>query len=735
MIIKTDTDEVRKYGEITEYKTSIDPEDIGYITTLLSSNLYSAPCASFLREIVSNAWDSHVEAGTTDTPILVVIKQHNYPERYDVTIRDFGTGIAPERFQELYCNIGKSTKRQTNAYIGGFGIGHFSMMAVSNSAYINSYYNGKVYKYCMVKQGNSITTNLMETEDTDEKNGLEISVNGIKIDYMDFTRALAQLMFFPNIYISGDFSDFNERKTKLFNNYAVYAWRSSISSNGGILLGNVLYPLNVTFDELKYKNFISALRYQAFALRFDIGELSITPNREQIIYTKDTLDKIKRKIDKILDEIKERVPGAFNSNTDDIKELYTRAADIQYYVPFVDKIITQSQLLELNGDDKDLLVPVTRFMTLPKYKGKSAEGYRNVLVSIMKHYLPNYMGLVYSSQLSDSKFKWSKTNATNLCGKKMLIIKNCDVLSGNKRKFIIEHFDGYSIFKEFNLNTFLDCVLPLGGRNLPDYVYIGTEVYIWACVNVFEYFDFDTSKEYSEFVEKQKELRKVEGPKIKRTILHVYTKFHWNLTREFTDINVLKKWLIDTYGHGGIVLVKAKEDNRIIDVLTTLNYCVLGLSQEAFPLVKSLNLSNFVSKEKVLSTNKTLCQAYTAHICDMDKINWSYFNENLVTKEINNKIQELKKACGKFTVGQLELVCPYPDPYTEYLCDIVKTITDKVIATNAEFNIQKYFYGGYDSFKHEIVAYLLLKTKSYRIPYCLYKEIKNNKIISTLCKK
>jgi HSP90 family molecular chaperone len=122
--------------------------------------LYSDPEQSFIREIVSNAWDSHVEAGTTDTPVIIKFNTQNYNK--SITIRDYGTGLSPERFAEVYCNIGSSTKRDSNDFIGGFGIGKYSSLACSNTVYITSYYNNIAYYYVMIKSGNSITTNLLK---------------------------------------------------------------------------------------------------------------------------------------------------------------------------------------------------------------------------------------------------------------------------------------------------------------------------------------------------------------------------------------------------------------------------------------------------------------------------------------------------------------------------------------------------------------------------------------------
>lgn len=121
MIISQEQSQATVIGEIQNNRVGIDVNNINFITSLLTSNLYSLPIESFLRETIANAWDSQVEANNTNTPILVRITKIEDTDDATISIRDYGTGLSPQRFNEIYKNIGSSTKRDSNNYIGALG--------------------------------------------------------------------------------------------------------------------------------------------------------------------------------------------------------------------------------------------------------------------------------------------------------------------------------------------------------------------------------------------------------------------------------------------------------------------------------------------------------------------------------------------------------------------------------------------------------------------------------------
>ena len=194
------TPEAQVYGDIASNRVSIDVKNLDFITQILSSNLYSKPLNSFLREIVSNAVDSHKEAGTTDPIILDIGKANG---KYYIRVQDFGTGISRERFNAIYKFIGSSTKRDSDEFIGSFGLGKFSALSVSDSCTITSVYNGEKVKYLMYKDGMAINIDEVSSEPTKDRNGVEVYVQpNVEIDYSRLKSCLQDLAFFDNVYIN-----------------------------------------------------------------------------------------------------------------------------------------------------------------------------------------------------------------------------------------------------------------------------------------------------------------------------------------------------------------------------------------------------------------------------------------------------------------------------------------------------------------------------------------------------
>ena len=142
MIIEQNKHTVETYGDVERNKVSIDPRNAEHIISILSSNLYSNPEESFLRETISNAIDSHREAGTKE-PVILSIKPNG--SKYNIIVRDYGTGISPERFDQIYRYIGSSTKRESNEYIGSFGKAIAEVKSLKKSGRLKLLIRGEGY--------------------------------------------------------------------------------------------------------------------------------------------------------------------------------------------------------------------------------------------------------------------------------------------------------------------------------------------------------------------------------------------------------------------------------------------------------------------------------------------------------------------------------------------------------------------------------------------------------------
>lgn len=161
---------------------------------ILFDNIYTKKELAVVRELLANACDAHVAAGTTHQPIEIHLPTNLEPW---FQVKDFGTGLSEENVGSLYMDFGNSDKTHTNELIGGFGVGSKAPFCLTDQFTVISRHNGTAYTFQAFIQANGAPgcAKLEETA-TDEPNGLSIYVP-ITVDYdteYAFQSALDQLL-------------------------------------------------------------------------------------------------------------------------------------------------------------------------------------------------------------------------------------------------------------------------------------------------------------------------------------------------------------------------------------------------------------------------------------------------------------------------------------------------------------------------------------------------------------
>jgi hypothetical protein len=303
MIIEQEKLELSKNGALTTASFGIDVEDMPHILDILRNKMYSDKILAVIREYSSNAFDAHKEAGITNRPIQISL-----PNELDqvLKIRDFGLGLSDQEITNLYVKYGKSTRRNSNEFVGALGFGCKAGFAYGDSFTITSIRNGTKNTYSAFidpsKLGQVVK---IASEPTIEESGIEI---GVPVQYKDMDRFITTAADFfkywevkPEIkgYDPDEFAKASKDNDVVFSEAG---WKYIGDDSGSVaIMGNVGYPINT--DLVSTNSQLSRLLHAGLRLRFDIGELSVASSREALEYD----DKTKKAIfNKLLD-----IPSAF----------------------------------------------------------------------------------------------------------------------------------------------------------------------------------------------------------------------------------------------------------------------------------------------------------------------------------------------------------------------------------------------------------------------------------------
>jgi hypothetical protein len=267
---------------------------------VLSDRLYSNKILAVVRELSTNASESHIEAGNKDIPFDVLLPSNIDP---NFVIRDYGLGLSHEDCMSLYRTYFKSTKSDKNTVGGCLGLGSKSPFAYTDSFSVVSYFNGMKRFYSGVRTTNGPEFNFMHEEETDEPNGIQVSVPVKSGDFDSFKNSAS--FVYKYFDVTPNFTGRQieiEHKQITLSDDTWYVDRNTRANY--VVMGQIAYPIKAsTFDNID-EDISTFLRLvTGLHLNMDIGSVDITPSREELSYNPQTIDNIRAALIKVADYV------------------------------------------------------------------------------------------------------------------------------------------------------------------------------------------------------------------------------------------------------------------------------------------------------------------------------------------------------------------------------------------------------------------------------------------------
>ena len=274
--------------------------DIAFILDMFADKVYSHKERAIIRELSCNAYDSHqraIEEGILkeDRPFDL-----HLPTRLEpwFMIRDYGVGLPDEDIASIYSAIGVSTKRESNKYIGCFGIGSLSPYSMCDSFTVKSYFNGIVRTYqCMRDEKRQPKVVPLGSAATDEPNGLEVKLT-IDKTYIFEEEAVKVFMFWEGTLPNINSQSVTQQCQHMRDKYVFKGDDFGLTSEWGdmyAVMGNIAYKIPNGLDDFNVDGY----------LKFALGELDFDTARENLSMTDKTKEAVKAKFQLVKDSLKD----------------------------------------------------------------------------------------------------------------------------------------------------------------------------------------------------------------------------------------------------------------------------------------------------------------------------------------------------------------------------------------------------------------------------------------------
>lgn len=412
MILQDPKREVKIEGIESAVKMHISESVTSHVIKVLTEYSYQDSLGSGIRECISNAIDSHTEAGQEE-PVIVSLKNDSIGN-YILEVEDKGVGLDKESFEKYIMGIGQSTKRNDDKFLGGFGAGAKAWLSYTDSFFYTCVKDNVERKFMIFKGESFPESTMLYEKSVDKPNGVKVTVPIKNNDRFNVINKIKeQCSYFENIYF-----DINGFK----NTYKIYKSEDFVyneinpSDELHICLKGVQYPID-------WKKLGISPIYVPIALRFDdYSEIKPIFNRESIEWTSKAIDAVKRKIKKVAKYFVKK----YNDQTKEL-ETFKEYFDLQ-----------KNDKKVLLHEDCDLYINIEEFGEpyLKLLKDNTVKGVKFNSLELYKRNLDN----LFSDYNIIASLDWKKRISSNFFFKTSYI-------TDRKILLIDAPFTGY--FKEY----------------------------------------------------------------------------------------------------------------------------------------------------------------------------------------------------------------------------------------------------------------------------------------------
>ena len=279
---------------------------------ILSDGLYSRKIDAIIRELSTNAVDSHIVCGQKE-PFEVHLPSMSEPW---FAVKDYGTGLSHDDVMELYSTYFGTNKADDISTTGCLGLGSKSPLAKVRSFSVVSRHGGVERHYIVALNEDRIpeVNYLPEQDRPTIITGMEVKMAVDTSDVYDYASRAAEIYrYFPEHLrpriVNGTGYAINVPEVLIEGQ----GWRLYKGSGTPMAVqGNVAYPIvasQIKGIESRHEQILSCY----LEIDFDNGSLSFTPSREHLSYNKMTSEALVQRLDEIVNEVNDTVAQRFTN--------------------------------------------------------------------------------------------------------------------------------------------------------------------------------------------------------------------------------------------------------------------------------------------------------------------------------------------------------------------------------------------------------------------------------------